>query len=101
MCSIVANRHGNTILFHHEGGVDVGDVDAKAVKVEVDIEQDLTTEQARELVKEVGGDKQEVLVDFLQLLYRAYSELFFTLLEINPLGVCVCACASVCVHMCV
>ena len=26
------------------------------------------------------------LVDFLQLLYRAYSDLFFTYLEINPLG---------------
>ena len=93
-CSIVASRHGNTVLFHHEGGVDVGDVDAKAAKVEVDIEEDLAAEQARELVREVSQEKQEVLVDFLQLLYRAYSELYFTLLEINPLGVCV----RVCVH---
>ena len=28
-----------------------------------------------------------VLVEFLQLLYRAYSDLFFTYLEINPLVV--------------
>ena len=27
-----------------------------------------------------------VLVEFLQLLYRAYSDLYFTYLEINPLG---------------
>ena len=26
---IVAGRDGDTILFHHEGGVDVGDVDSK------------------------------------------------------------------------
>ena len=28
MC-IYAGRAGNTVLFHHEGGVDVGDVDTK------------------------------------------------------------------------
>ena len=90
MCvfSILANRDGNTVLFHHEGGVDVGDVDSKAARLDVDIESELSAEQARELVKEVGGDKQDVLVDFLQLLYRAYSDLYFTLLEINPLGEC-------------
>lgn len=27
-----------------------------------------------------------VLVDFLQLLYKAYCDLHFTYLEINPLG---------------
>ena len=26
---IYSERHGDTILFHHEGGVDIGDVDAK------------------------------------------------------------------------
>ena len=26
---IYAGRVGNTVLFHHEGGVDIGDVDAK------------------------------------------------------------------------
>ena len=28
MC-IYSGREGDTILFHHEGGVDIGDVDAK------------------------------------------------------------------------
>lgn len=32
---IYGTRSGNCILFHHEGGVDVGDVDAKACKMEV------------------------------------------------------------------
>ena len=26
---IYSHREGDTILFHHEGGVDIGDVDAK------------------------------------------------------------------------
>lgn len=84
--SISATRDGNTVLFHHQGGVDVGDVDAKAVKAEVDIESTLSVEQACHLVKEVPEEKKEVLVQFLQLLYKAYSNLYFTLLEINPLG---------------
>ena len=74
------------MLFHHQGGVDVGDVDAKAARVEVDIESTLTVEQACALAKEVPDGKKEVLVQFLQLLYKAYCDLYFTLLEINPLG---------------
>jgi ATP citrate (pro-S)-lyase len=35
---IHSQRNGDEILFHHEGGVDIGDVDAKAVKMMVDIE---------------------------------------------------------------
>jgi hypothetical protein len=30
-----ARRDGEEFLFHHEGGVDVGDVDAKAVRLQV------------------------------------------------------------------
>lgn len=32
---IYSHRTADTILFHHQGGVDVGDVDAKALKLEV------------------------------------------------------------------
>ena len=28
------------------------------------------------------------LIEFLQLLYKVYSDLYFTYLEINPLGTC-------------
>ena len=61
MCcsSIYATRSGNTVLFHHEGGVEVGDVDAKANKVEVDIEDSLTAEQAAALVGKVPQEKQK------------------------------------------
>ena len=66
--------------------MNVGDVDSKAAHVDVDIKEMLTAEQARSLVKGAPIEKQEVLVEFLQLLYRAYSDLYFTLLEVNPLG---------------
>ena len=26
---ILSHRYGDTILFHHEGGIDIGDVDSK------------------------------------------------------------------------
>ena len=57
--SIIANRTGNTVLFHEEGGMDVGDVDSKAHRVEVDIEDTLTVEQARLLVSHVSPEKQQ------------------------------------------
>ena len=58
-CSIYATRSGNTVLFHHEGGVEVGDVDAKANKVKVDIEDSLSAELAAELVSKVPQEKQK------------------------------------------
>ncbi|MCP6484423.1 hypothetical protein NL492_26805, partial [Klebsiella pneumoniae] len=41
---IYSHRNADTILFHHEGGVDIGDVDAKALKLEVPIGQNVTEE---------------------------------------------------------
>jgi ATP citrate (pro-S)-lyase len=38
---VYSHREGETILFHHEGGVDVGDVDAKAIKLNVSIDDQL------------------------------------------------------------
>ena len=40
-------REGDWILFYHEGGVDVGDVDAKASKIliPVDIENEYPSDQ--------------------------------------------------------
>ncbi|MCJ7571609.1 MAG: ATPase, partial [Candidatus Thermoplasmatota archaeon] len=33
--AILSNREGDQILFYHEGGINVGDVDAKAVRMQV------------------------------------------------------------------
>lgn len=34
---IYSHRHADTILFYHQGGVDIGDVDSKAVKLDIPI----------------------------------------------------------------
>lgn len=34
---IYSERHGDVILFHHQGGVDVGDVDEKALRLSVEV----------------------------------------------------------------
>lgn len=40
-------REGNEILFYHEGGINIGDVDAKAQRVLVPIMSDLSNEHMK------------------------------------------------------
>ncbi|ELU08772.1 hypothetical protein CAPTEDRAFT_165363 [Capitella teleta] len=83
---IYSNRNGDTILFHHEGGVDIGDVDAKAMKLEIAIDTVPTDSEIKEtLLKKVKPSLQSQVLQFVQALYKCYSDLFFTYLEINPL----------------
>lgn len=85
-------REGDMILFTHEGGVEVGDVDAKAKTLTVAVDGDLPTrdEIKKGLLQDVRGSEEtkDALVDFVARLYSAYVDLHFTYLEINPL-VCV------------
>ena len=81
---------GDWILFTHEGGVDVGDVDAKAKKilVPVDLSQYPSNEEiAATLLSDVPKGVHNVLVDFISRLYAVYVDCQFTYLEINPLVV--------------
>ncbi|KYK55303.1 putative ATP citrate lyase subunit 2 [Drechmeria coniospora] len=83
-------RDGDWILFTHEGGVDVGDVDAKAEKllIPVDLsEYPSNKEIAATLLKKVPEGVHNVLVDFITRLYAVYVDCQFTYLEINPLVV--------------
>ncbi|MCJ1474707.1 glutathione synthetase ATP-binding domain-like protein [Lambiella insularis] len=83
-------REGDWILFTHEGGVDVGDVDAKAKKIliPVDLSQFPSSEQiAKSLLSDVPVGVHNVLVDFISRLYAVYVDCQFTYLEINPLVV--------------
>eukprot|EP00004_Rigifila_ramosa_P008257 TRINITY_DN1946_c0_g1_i1.p1 TRINITY_DN1946_c0_g1~~TRINITY_DN1946_c0_g1_i1.p1 ORF type:complete len:1122 (-),score=261.03 TRINITY_DN1946_c0_g1_i1:71-3436(-) len=85
--SILSSRAGETIFFHHEGGVDVGDVDAKAVKLLVRPGDRPTREEVHNLVSKVPAARQALLVDFILPLVELYIQLNFGLLEINPLVV--------------
>lgn len=48
------------MLFHHEGGVDVGDVDAKAQRLLVGVDDKLSEDSVKEqLFMHVPDDKKE------------------------------------------
>ncbi|KAK3677962.1 beta subunit of ATP citrate lyase [Recurvomyces mirabilis] len=83
-------REGDWILFYHEGGVEVGDVDAKAEKllIPVDLSQYPSNEEiAKGLLSKVPKGVHNVLIDFISRLYAVYVDSQFTYLEINPLVV--------------
>ncbi|RMZ85579.1 hypothetical protein DV737_g627, partial [Chaetothyriales sp. CBS 132003] len=83
-------RDGDWILFTHEGGVDVGDVDAKAEKILIPVDLKkfpAHQELAKTLLKNVPQGVHNVLVDFIIRLYSVYVDCQFTYLEINPLVV--------------
>nr|KAF6454499.1 ATP citrate lyase [Rousettus aegyptiacus] len=83
---IYATREGDYVLFHHEGGVDVGDVDAKAQKLLVGVDEKLNPEDIKKhLLVHAPKDKKEILASFISGLFNLYEDLYFTYLEINPL----------------
>ncbi|KAG0250119.1 citrate synthase [Mortierella polycephala] len=86
---INSDRDGDNILFTHEGGIEVGDVDAKALKLQVKVQDAFPTAEAicSTLLVHVPEAKHSVLVDFITRLYAVYIDLHFTYLEINPLVV--------------
>jgi len=85
---IYSHRYGDSILFHHEGGIDIGDVDAKALKLELPIDTKPTAETIKkELLKNAPAARIEALTKFVLRLYDVYVDLHFTYLEINPLVV--------------
>lgn len=58
MC-IYATREGDCVLFHHEGGVDVGDVDAKAKKLLIGVDEKISDDAVKEeLLTLVPNDKK-------------------------------------------
>lgn len=88
---IHSHRNGDTIMFYHEGGVDVGDVDAKAEKMEIEVDErigdDFGEKVEKSLLGQLAKDKVKQVSKFIVELYRLYTDLYFTYLEINPLVV--------------
>jgi ATP citrate (pro-S)-lyase len=82
-------REGDWVLFTHEGGVDVGDVDEKAEKLLIPVLKQYPSndEVAATLLKKVPEAMHSVLTDFIARLYSVYVDCHFTYLEINPLVV--------------
>lgn len=85
---IYSHRAADTVLFHHQGGVDIGDVDAKAMKLDVPVNSDLNISDINsKLLTKVPADKKERVAKFIHSLYQTFAKLYFTYLEINPLVV--------------
>ncbi|KAL0109954.1 hypothetical protein PUN28_013534 [Cardiocondyla obscurior] len=84
---IYSHRTADTILFHHQGGVDIGDVDAKALKLDIPVGGDIPdrTTLINKLLTNVMDDKKVMIAEFIESLYKFYVHLYFTYLEINPL----------------
>jgi len=83
--AIISEREGDTILFHHEGGINVGDVDAKALRLSVPIgEMPGMEEIEKKLLGRVPKEKKAVIAGFIEGLFKFYADLNFAYLEINP-----------------
>ncbi|UXI21134.1 ovochymase-2 [Sarcoptes scabiei] len=86
---IYSHRTGDTILFHHQGGIDIGDVDQKALKLEIPIDSDPVEEKdiIEKLLINLPNEKKDIVSRFIVNLYNVFVQLHFTYLEINPLVV--------------
>jgi ATP citrate (pro-S)-lyase len=84
---IQSDRNGEELLFYSEGGVDVGDVDNKARRLHVDIQNELSEKdvQSASLLEGVPTERLESLTSFVVTLFQVYRMLNFTYMEINPI----------------
>ncbi|XP_070582144.1 ATP-citrate synthase-like isoform X2 [Ptychodera flava] len=81
-------RENDVIMFHREGGVDVGNIDEKANKLSVNLDADVNKEDIKDkLLKGVPSEKEEMLLTFIELLYKVFRSECLTYLELNPLVV--------------
>ena len=83
--AITSEREGDNILFHHEGGINVGDVDARAVKLFVPVgEMPTAQEIEKKLLSKVPKEKKTLISEFIEGLFKFYADLSYAYLEINP-----------------
>ncbi|KAF5401708.1 hypothetical protein PHET_05083 [Paragonimus heterotremus] len=98
---IYTERERNVIMFHQEGGVDVGSVDEKAKRFYLSVDEMMRREESSQPICSAAqllasslfdGVTEEarrvILAEFIVDLHRVFNELHFTYLEINPLVVC-------------
>eukprot|EP00427_Karlodinium_veneficum_P044464 CAMPEP_0169253946 /NCGR_PEP_ID=MMETSP1016-20121227/38895_1 /TAXON_ID=342587 /ORGANISM="Karlodinium micrum, Strain CCMP2283" /LENGTH=1067 /DNA_ID=CAMNT_0009335339 /DNA_START=64 /DNA_END=3268 /DNA_ORIENTATION=+ len=83
---IQSHRYFDEVFFYHQGGVDVGDVDAKALRLQIPTDTNIDKQTVIEsLMKEVPQAKKDAMATFIVNLYDSiYLKAHFTYLEINP-----------------
>lgn len=86
--AIMSTKDGDTIMFFPKGGVNVGDVDTKAMRLEVPIGKfPKAPEIEKKLLVEVPADRKKQISHFIESLFKFYADLNFTYLEMNPIVV--------------
>ena len=83
--AILSQREGDQILFHHQGGINVGDIDAKAVRMTIPIGTYPTaTDIEKQLLGNVPKERKRLIAGFIEGIFKFYADLNYTYLEINP-----------------
>jgi len=83
--AIISQREGDEILFHHEGGINVGDIDTKAQRLFVPIGTlPKASDIQAKLLGKVSRDRQSQIAGFIEGMFKFYADLNYTYLEINP-----------------
>jgi ATP citrate (pro-S)-lyase len=82
---IQSNRDFDEILFCSQGGVDVGNVDEKALRLKVLTGDSICLEDVKTSLTKELNESQMVVSDFVMELFKVFVECHFTYLEINPL----------------
>lgn len=84
---IQSSRDCDEILFCSQGGVDVGNVDEKAIRMKVDTNEQITAESVKtQLIPDsIPFETRVALATFIKELFDCFVDCNFTYLEINPL----------------
>ena len=67
---IQSHRYFDEIYFYHEGGVDVGDVDAKALRMKIPTGDAITTAEVDKLLVNVPAKYKQKVQKFIMQLYE-------------------------------
>ena len=83
--AILSEREGDQILFHHEGGINVGDIDTKAARMKIPIgTYPSVAEIEKQLLGKVPNERRSLIAGFIEGMFKFYADLNYTYLEINP-----------------
>jgi ATP citrate (pro-S)-lyase len=83
--AILSERDGDQILFHHRGGINVGDIDAKAARLKVPIGTfPASADIEKQLLTNVHKERRSLIAGFIEGMFKFYADLNYTYLEINP-----------------
>jgi ATP citrate (pro-S)-lyase len=83
--AILSQREGDQILFHHQGGINVGDIDAKAVRMTIPIgTYPSASDIEKQLLGSVPKERKGLIAGFIEGMFKFYADLNYTYLEINP-----------------